>query len=54
MEEENKKIEIIINPDTKVDLDDDCILPLETNDEDTMDLSDIVASVKEKEGDKSE
>ena len=51
--EEEKKIIISIDPNDEVDLEDDCLLPIETNNEDTLDLSELVKKVQE-EGDKSE
>lgn len=53
MEEKTKMIDISIERKSKVILDDDCILPMKTNNEDTIDLSEIVKKVAE-EGDKSE
>ena len=53
MEEENKEIKILIDPNAEVDLDDDCILPVVTNNEKTMDLEEVINTIKQ-EGDKSE
>ena len=53
MEEENKKIDIVLTSREDIKVDDD-LFPSVYSDEDTLDLTEVVEEVKKTEGDNIE